>query len=115
VNAVSPPDYALAVAIGRPGETDAWTYVLEVHVSTGSALAINHLTRLSRAKRIGGRQGQNRLSTSRLMPRRFNVPTQSQVQGEVSAELEIILHISGIVVLRQARVMGEHRQSFAIR
>src|SRR5258705_1259696 len=112
IDAISAANYSLG--IGRPGKADARTKVLEVGISAGGALAINQCTRLSRGERIGRCQRKNGLGASRLVPRRFNVPTQAQVQGEVATHFEIVLHVERIVVLCQTREMGEHRQSFAI-
>src|SRR5579864_574885 len=114
VNAVSAAEHGVADKIRRPGEADARTKILVVRLCASGVLAEDQSTRRSRRERIhrGGRE--NGLGASSFVARCVEIPPQTEIQGEISPKLKVILNKGAEVVLRPARMMGGNGKVFRI-
>ncbi len=108
VDAVGAPNHRISQAVGRVGKTDSRAKILEVGGSAGGTFAVYQRPELPRSQRVSCGQGQNRLRANCFMPRRLDVPSQAQVEREVFARLEVILHIDRVVILGPARKVRGH-------
>src|ERR1700691_3164401 len=115
IDAISATHHGVFHKVGRIGKSNAWTKIFEVSVCAGGTLAKDQSPRLSWRERIRGCQRQNRLRACGFMARSVHVPSKPQVQRQVTTELEVILHISGVVVLVPARVVRESRHLIVVR
>src|SRR4029077_19167336 len=114
VNAVTATQHCVVNKFRGIGKPNPGTKILVIRLGSNRLVAVDKGAWLPRSSWVVGGEGQSRLEALGFVARSIYVPAQAKVEGQVTAKLEVILRVEGIVVLYPAWEMSEQLQVFAV-